>query len=460
MHDADVIVVGGGIAGLTAALELKDSGRSVAVLEARDRVGGRTWSGTLEGAEIDWGGQWIGPGQPRVYALVEKLRLRTFPTYDTGRKILEMRGRISTYAGTIPWMAPWKLAQMQAAIWTIDAWAARLDLAEPWNHPNAARWDATTLDAMRRKIMWSADARAAMDAAMRTIFGAEADELSLLHTLAYVRSAGSLEKLIATEGGFQHDRIAGGAQAISLALADRLGHDRVHLGAPVASIAQDDAGVTVTTAAGAQWRGRRAVVAVPVPLGARIEFTPRLPSLREQLWQRSPMGAAVKCFARYERTFWRDRGLSGEAASGDGPIAVTFDNSSADGKAACLLAFLGGRSARTWHRTPADERRQIVLDKLARYFGEEAKKPIAYAEIDWTAERWSGGGPIALFPPGTLSVHGPALREPVGRVHWAGTETARQCMGFMEGAVESGQRAAAEVLARPDSLGAPAQSRE
>jgi monoamine oxidase len=445
MRDADVIVVGAGVAGLTTALDLGEGGRSVLVLEARDRVGGRTWSGVLEGAEVDWGGEWIGSGQPRVYGLVKRLGLRTFPTFDTGRKILEMRGKISTYSGTIPWMAPWKLVQMQVAIWTLDAWARRLDPAEPWTHPRAARWDETTLDAMRRTIMWSADARAAMDAAMRTIFGAEAGELSLLHTLAYVRQAGSLEKLISTEGGFQHDRIAGGAQSIALGLAQLLG-DRVHLGVPVAAIAQDEAGVTVTTADGKAFRGGRVVVAVPLPLGARIAFTPRLPALREQLFQRSPMGAAVKCFVRYERPFWRERGLSGEAASGDGPVSVTFDQTSEDGKAACLLAFVGGKFARTWHRTPAEERRQVVLDKLTKYFGAEARKPLAYGEVDWAGERWSGGGPIALFPAGTLSVHGPALRAPVGRVHWAGTETARDCMGFIEGAVESGQRAAAEVL--------------
>lgn len=449
MKDADVIVVGGGIAGLTAAFELGKAEKSVLVLEARDRVGGRTWSGSLEGAEVDWGGEWIGADQPLVYSLVKELGLRTFPTFDQGQKILEARGRISKYSGTIPRMAPWKLLQMQLSIWLIDARARRLDPEKPWTHARAAEWDSTTLEAARRRYMWSADARGAMDAAMRTIFGAEAGELSLFHVLAYVRSAGGLEKLISTESGFQHDRIGGGAQAISLRLAEKIGAERVLFEKPATAIAQDDSGVTVTSSDGQTLRARRTVVAVPVPLGARIAFSPRLPPLREQLLQRAPMGAAVKCLARYEQAFWRKRGLSGEAASCDGPLSVTFDQSSEDGSAPCLLAFLGGKPARAWHRIDAEERRQIVLGKLAKYFGDEAKKPCAYSEVDWAAEPWSGGGPVALFPPGTLSTHGPALREPVGRVHFAGTETATLCMGYMEGAVESGQRAAREVLETP-----------
>lgn len=446
MNDADYVIIGAGVAGLSAAYALKKRGATVLVLEARDHVGGRTWSGQLEGAEVDWGGEWIGEGQPRIYALIKELGLRTFPTFDTGKKILELRGHLSTYTGTIPWMAPWKLIQIQLAIWIIDAWAKGLDMALPWNHRNAPEWDAKTLESIRSRFMWSADARATMDAAIRTIFGSESGELSLLHMLAYVRSAGSMNNLISTEAGFQHERIAGGAQSVSLAMAKAVGEDRVRLSQPVSAIVQDASGVTVTSASGQSYRAKRAIVAVPVPLGSQISFSPRLPALRQQLMQRAYMGGAVKCFVRYENAFWREKGFSGEAASGDGPVSVTFDQCSEDGKTACMLAFIGGKFARTWHRYAPDERKQIVIERLAKYFGPEARKPIAYAELDWCGEQFIGGAPIAIFPTGTLSIHGASLREPIGRIHWAGTETARQCMGFIEGAVESGQRAADEVL--------------
>ena len=447
MQDADYIIIGAGSAGLSAAYELNKKGASTLVLEARDRVGGRTHSGMLDGAEVDWGGEWIGEGQPLVYALIKELGLRTFPTFDTGLKILELNGHLSTYRGTIPTLAPWKLLQIQLAIWIIDAWANKLDINEPWNHPKAEEWDSTTLDAVRRRFMWSADARATMDAAMRTIFGAESGDLSMLHMLAYVHSAGSMNNLIATDSGFQHDRIAGGTQSISLALMKAIGTDRVLMNQTAAAIAQDANGVKVTSVTGETFQAKRVIVAVPVPLGSRIDFSPQLPALRQQLMSRSSMGGAVKCFVRYERPFWRERGFSGEVASGDGPIAVTFDQCSEDGQTACLMAFVGGKFARTWHQHDPQQHQQIITDRLALYFGDEAKHPITYQEKDWCGETWSGGAPIAMFPTGTLSVHGPALRKPIGRIHWAGTETARRCMGFIEGAIESGQRAAGEVLA-------------
>lgn len=448
MRDTDCLVLGAGVSGLTAAHALRKRGVDVRVLEARDRVGGRTFSGELAGAEVDWGGEWIGHGQPLVYGLVKELGLETFPTWDKGLKVLEVGGRLSTYRGTIPWMAPWKLIQIQLGIWWLDALARGVDPATPWSHASAAAWDAITLDDKRKGVMWSADARATMDAAMRTIFGAESSEITLLHALAYIRSAGSLNNLIATEGGFQHDRIRGGAQAISKALTKRLGEDRVHLGCPVTRVSQDADGVTVRDAKGGEWRAKRVVVTLPVGLGAKIDWEPALPASRAALMAGAPMGAAVKCFARYEKAFWREKGLSGEAASGDGPISVTFDQCAEDGSTPCLLAFVGGAAARAWHERDPLQRKEIILDKLARYFGPEAKAPIAWAEQDWCTEAFSGGGPITIWGAGALSSHGAALREPVGRVHWAGTETARRCMGFIEGAVESGMRAADEVTAR------------
>lgn len=445
MYDCDCIVLGAGVAGLTAAHALRKGGFEVRVLEARDRVGGRTFSGTLAGAAVDWGGQWIGEGQPLAYELVKELGLGTFPTWDQGTRVLEMNGRRSTYRGTVPWMAPWKLLQVQLGIWQIDRKARTIDPVLPWTHPEAAAWDARTLDDERRRFMPSAESRAVMDAAMRTVFGADSADLSLFHALAYVRSAGSLARLIDTEGGFQQDRIRGGAQGIALALAAALGDDRVHRGCAATAVSRDEAGVTVRDAQGQDWRARRAIVAIPVGHGAKIAWAPALPPARTALMARAPMAAAVKCFARYETAFWRARGFSGEAVSGDGPLSVTFDACGENGANPCLLAFVGGSHARAWQSQDPEARKAIVLDRLARYFGDEARRPIAYAEHDWSTEAWSGGGPITLWPRGVLSQYGSALREPVGPIHWAGTETARHCMGFIEGAIESGQRAAAEV---------------
>jgi len=159
------------------------------------------------------------------------------------------------------------------------------------------------------------------------------------------------------------------------------------------------------------------------------------------------MGSTVKVLATYKRAFWREQGLSGEAVGTSGMLSVAFDNTSRNGSVACLLAFVVGGAARRFSRMPREERREQVLDELARFFGPEAKTPIDYAEMDWGEEEYSGGCPFGNVPPGVLTACGTALRAPVGRIHWAGTETARQCMGYMEGALESGDRAADEVLA-------------
>ncbi len=445
--DADVIVIGGGLAGVRAAAKLKAGGASVLVLEARDRLGGRTYTRRLGGAAFDFGGQFIGPGQPRMYQLVRDLGLDLAPTHAAGRKVLELGGRTRTYAGTIPFINPFKLLPLHLVLSRIDGFSRKVPREAPWNAHNASSLDSLTLEAWRRPA-WAigTDVRRLMDAVVRTVFGAEAGELSLLHFLWFVSSNGGLMRLAETRGGFQQDRIVGGAQQISEHLAATLGPERIRLNVAVRMVGQDANGVTVKSSS-ASWRARRVVVAVPLAIAGRIAYEPLLPAARDQIHQRVAMGSTLKIFATYQRAFWRERGLSGEAVGTSGAISVAFDNTSHDGLVPCLLGFVAGRAARLFATLPAERRRAQMLDELARFFGPEARTPLEYAEMDWGEERYSGGCPIGNFPPGTLSAFGEALRAPVGRIHWAGTESAQQCTGYMEGAIESGDRAAEETLA-------------
>jgi monoamine oxidase len=284
-----------------------------------------------------------------------------------------------------------------------------------------------------------------LDVAVRSVFGAEPSEISLLHFLFYLHSGGGLMRLVGIQGGAQQDRFVAGAQVVADRLAAGLG-ERVVLGAPVRAVAHGPEGVRIA-ADGRVWEARRAIVAIPPALAGRIAWEPPLPAARDQLTQRVPMGATMKCHALYERSFWHDAGFSGEAVSDGSPVSAVFDNTSHDGAEPALLAFVVGRPARDWSGRDAAERRAAVLTDLARFFGPAAASPIAYVEKDWSVDPWAGGCPVGVMAPGTLSTLGPALRTPVGRLHWAGTETALEWNGYMEGAVASGERAAREVQA-------------
>ncbi|MFT3764596.1 MAG: flavin monoamine oxidase family protein [Minicystis sp.] len=446
MSTVDVVVVGAGIAGLYAARELAQKGASVAVIEARDRVGGRTWSEQIAGITFDRGGQWIGPGQKRMVALARELGCATFPTWAKGKKTLDVAGKLSTYDGTIPNLSPANLLVLQYGLSRAESMRKRIPKDHPWLAAGASDLDATTLAAWQRRNIPSKTVRDVFDVAVRVIFGAESAELSLLYFLHYANSGEGLMNLVEIENGAQQDRFVRGAQSVSLRLAEGLG-DRVVLGAPARRISQDAEGVTVHTDKG-EYRGRYLICAVPPNLAFRIDWSPALPASRDALMQRMAMGATMKCAAIYEKPFWRDRGLSGEVASTSGPMTVVFDNSPADGSRGALLGFVVGGPARALGARPAAERRRAVLDTFARYFGREAGDPIEYVEQDWSGEIWTRGCPTGTMSPGTMTLFGPALRAPVGRIHWAGTETATEYCGFMEGAVQSGERAAREVSLR------------
>lgn len=444
--EADVLVVGAGLAGLTAASKLVAGGVDVVVLEARDRPGGRTLNHPIgDGHVVEVGGQWVGPTQHRVSALITELGLTTFDTYSEGANLFEHDGRLRRYPGEIPRVSPLALADIQLALTRLERMAKQVDPAAPWAAARADRWDAETVASWTRRQMRTVLGRSVLGLACEAVWAADPADVSLLHFLAYANSAGGLNALISTDGGAQQSRVVGGSQLIALGLAGQLG-ERVVYDAPITTIAYEPtvraAGPTVEVTA------RRAVLAMSPALTGRLTYSPALPAHRDQLTQRMPNGSVIKCNAVYEQPFWRQAGLSGQVTSDTGPVKVVFDNSPPDGQLGVLLGFLEGDQARRLGRWEAGDRRAAVLDCFARFFGEQARTPVEYVERDWSVEEWTRGCYGAFLPPHTWTAFGTALREPVGALHWAGAETATEWMGYMDGAVQSGERAAAEVLAR------------
>lgn len=456
-RQVDVVVVGAGLSGLVAARRVAAAGRSVLVVEARRRVGGRLLNHELRGGEvIEAGGAFIGPTQGRIAALARELRVPTFLEHTAGSSVYisSTTGR-QEYQGTVP-PDPTILPDAGVLLTRIDRMAAEIAVDAPWAHPRAAEWDAMTLaEWIRDNAVNAEGVENLIRSWTQPGFGADPAQLSLLYTLWYVacsgdeRHVGTFARNSETANGAQERRFVGGSQLIPIRLARRLG-DRVALGAAVTRVTQDPGPrgrAVVHTTRGAV-RARRVVVAAPPPLVLDVDWFPRLPHRRTQLLRQMGMGELMKCDAVYRRPFWRDAGLNGFGLNDAGAVRVAFDNCPPDGSPGVLLAFVGGSTWKEYGTMPRARRRRAVLEGFAAMFGDEALSPIEYTEQDWTREQWTRGGPVAVMGPGTLSTFGPEIRRPFGRVHWAGTETATYWTGYMDGAVRAGQRAAAEVLGR------------
>ena len=447
-RDADLVVIGAGLAGLSAARAATTAGASVVVVEARDGVGGRVLNEDIGGGNVvEVGAQWIGPTQDRLAALAAKLDVETFPTYGEGENVIEYGGRLRRYRGTIPRINPVVLLDVERAQRRLNRMARRVPLDAPWEAPDAPALDGQTAATWMRRNLATRAGRMLLELGIEAVWAAQPEDMSLLHVLFYIHSAGSLEMLFDTEGGAQQDRFVGGSQRIPILMAQELGRENLLLGAPVRMIRRGEHGVTVE-ADGATVRARRAVVAVAPTLAGRIAYDPPLPGFRDQLTQRMPLGTVAKCMAIYDEPFWRAENLSGQGTSDAGPVKLTFDNSPPSGAPGVLLGFLEGRQARELGRLHANERRAAVLDCFARLFGPRAGRPDAYVERLWAEEEWSRGCYGCHMPTGAWTAYGPALREPIGPLHWAGAEYATVWNGYMDGAVRSGEAAASAVLER------------
>jgi monoamine oxidase len=398
----------------------------------------------VAGRVVDVGGQWVGARHTVLLDEARRLGIEAYPQFADGLTQLQLQGKLTRFTGDVPkmpFLALLELARLQK-LWARDM--ATVPAHAPWAAPRAREWDAMSLESWILANVHTAGARAFARLVPRGAWATQADQVSYLWFLDALRQCEGLGYLMAVEGGMLDAKFKGGMHQIARRLAEELG-DRVVLSAPVRRIRQDDAGVRLTTDQG-EVESRFAIIAAPPAPIAAIQFEPNLPATREGLQQRMPMGLIIKAAVAYPTPFWRAAGFSGQVATDDDVLGIVMDDTQDSGPA-MLLCFIEGEEALAMSAAGPVERKRRVIASLVRFFGDQAAEPIGYDDNDWTREPWTHGY-VGAMPPGVMTRFGAALREPCGRIHWAGTETATEWAGGIEGAMRSGLRAAEEVSRR------------
>ncbi|WP_313540497.1 flavin monoamine oxidase family protein [Leifsonia aquatica] len=455
--ERDVVIIGAGASGLTAATDLKKEGLTVAVLEARDRVGGRLWTDDIDGATLEIGGQWVSPDQDALIDTLAELGLETYSRYREGINVyLGEGGERRTFEGEIFPVAPTTEREIVSLIDRLDALVAEIDPDRPWDHPQAKELDEISF---RRWLETQTEDEEARRNIGMFIAGAmltkPAHAFSALQALLMAASAGSFSHLV--DADFILDkRVKGGLQRVPLMLAERLGDD-VFLNAPVRTLRWSDEGVTAI-ADGLEVRARRVILAVPPVLISRISYEPPLPRRQQQMHQHLSMGFVIKVHAVYETPFWREDGLSGTAFSPYELVHEAYDNSYHGDPRGTLVGFVSDEAADDVFRQSPEERKARILESLSHYYGEKALSPVVYYESDWGSEEWTRGAYAASFDMGGLARYGSDLRAPVGPVHFSCSDMAGRGYQHVDGAIRVGHETADAIIASLAPAGAASAS--
>ncbi|XAS67493.1 NAD(P)/FAD-dependent oxidoreductase [Micrococcaceae bacterium Sec5.7] len=449
--DRDVVVVGAGPSGLTAARELKKAGLSVAVLEARDRVGGRTWTDTIDGAMLEIGGQWVSPDQTALVGLLDELGLKMYSRYRSGESVyIGEDGKRTRYTGDSFPVGETTGAEMNKLIGLLDGLAAEIGPAEPWAHAKSRELDTISFHHWLRRH--SSDEEACNNIGLFIAGGMltkPAHSFSALQAVLMAASAGSFSHL--TDEDFILDkRVIGGMQQVSLLQAAELGDDVV-LNSPVRTINWEEAasgGHRVTAVSErATVNARFVIMAVPPNLYSRVSFDPPLPRRQHQMHQHQSLGLVIKVHAVYSTPFWREDGLSGTGFGAGSLVQEVYDNTNHGDSRGTLVGFISDEKADAVFELGAEDRRRAVLESIAGFLGDKALQPEVYYESDWGSEEWTRGAYASSYDLGGLHRYGKDQHAPVGPIYWSSSDLAAEGYQHVDGAVRMGQFTAARIAA-------------
>lgn len=459
----DVVIIGAGPSGLTTAYRLQQAGHSVAVIEARERVGGRTWSDHIDGAFLEIGGQWVSPDQTALISLVNELGLKTFSRYREGENLYrDPSGTMHRYTGDMFPANEKTQREMVRLINILNKLTADIGPKEPWAHPKARELDTISFYHWLRQQ--SDDEEACNNIGLFIAGGMltkPAHAFSALQAVLMAASAGSFSNLV-DEDFILDKRVLGGMQSVSETLAQKIGAENIVLSHPVRvlrwqqpgeypvlveaeAFSEDGVAAGTTVAVHAKY----AVVAVPPNLYSRIHYVPALDRRQHQMHQHQSLGFVIKVHAVYATPFWRAKGLSGTCFAANNLVQEIYDNTNYDPQTGqeetrgTLVGFVSDEAADEMFTISAEERKTKILDSMAKMLGEETKNPVVYYESDWGAEEWTRGAYAASYDLGGLHRYGADQSTPVGPIYWSCSDIAAEGYQHVDGAVRMGEKTAA-----------------